>query len=56
MNEHALVERINRYIITLFCVIAFGAIAAHLDKQRDAGDAAVRAHVEQQAKAQMGGQ
>jgi hypothetical protein len=54
MSEHILVARINRYIIALFCVIAFGAIAAHLDKQRDAGNAAARAHVEQQAKAQTG--
>jgi hypothetical protein len=52
MNEHILVARINRYIIALFCVIAFGAMAAHLDKQREADDKAVRAHVERQAKAQ----
>lgn len=51
MTQHDIAARAHHYVIALLCVVVFGAIAAHLDNQRDAANQAACMHAEQQAKA-----
>jgi hypothetical protein len=55
MTQHDLTARAHHWATATITGVALLAVLAHTQRQDEADDKAVRAHVEQQAKAQMGG-
>jgi hypothetical protein len=55
MSAHEVSAQITSYMIKVLAAIAMAFVICHAPAQDAADDDKARAHVEQQAKAQMGG-
>jgi hypothetical protein len=55
MTQHDIAARAPNYVVCILSVIALVSLLAYTQTKDAADDDKARAHVEQQAKAQMGG-